>query len=741
MGARTVGIDRGGLAVAAAFLVLVGACAIPVEPAGVAPDPGGPSVASPSSPTTPATRPLLVSRAQRPRASEPAARPAYPPACAGSLADGAAVPLDDWAPVVQTSRGLLRVATAQDGAFLVHTAGGDRSFLNGVNLGATLPGSTPGEWAAGARTYTAWLRQIGSIGFRSIRTYTLHPASFYAALADYNRRHPQAPIYLIQGVAMPEEALTGTTNLFSSKVTVPFDTAIENAVAALRGDHVPDDVRMGRYEVDVTPWLAGMIIGVEWDPGLIAASDATNRDRPQTAGTYVDSLPGSTPTEVWLARRLETAAAALAGAGVAAPLSFVNRPATDPLHHPTATTAELDLVGIDANHLVARPTWPAGLFATYHAYPYLADFLTSESGIAGSEGDSHPFGGYLASLRNHHLDVPVILGEVGVPGGWVPAGPGPSVYNYGGYLESAQMAKNAELLETAREVGLGGAMMFEWVDEWFKPTWNMTDLEFAPAGTWHNLAAPDQHFGIMAVEPIPAAQLDGSAQEWDAGHVVAEGPGLSMTAAHDAGGLYVMVQGALPDQFEIRFDSDPRLVHRSDPQDQLGDLAVRFTPEEARVLERTAYEVARTPTDEGELDTVRPGEPGEWMPFEFLTRNPTERVPADTFELGPLRRSLGDGTGTVPAPEAGWGRTANVVEVRIPWVVLSQGDPSQGLALQWSDGRSVSSRTSLEITALIGDSTLSGSYDWEPWSMPLYRQRLKAGSGRLAAAVCRTAYS
>ena len=627
----------------------------------------------------------------------------------------------------------------------MHTSGGDRTFLNGVNLGATLPGTWPNDWAAGPRNYVPWIRQIGDLGFRSIRTYDLHPPAFYDALADYNSANPSAPVYLIQGIRVPDELLAAQPELFHVELASTLQTDLVDTAAALAGDLETADVDgpLGRYTTDITPWLAGIIFGVEWDPVLIAQSDALNAATVQTRGSYVQATGDATPTERWLATQLDVLAAALADRGIGVPLSFLNWPLTDPLHHPGAEPGH-DLVSIDANHVAATSAWPAGLFATYHVYPYAPPFLETDPVLATFEldGTPDPFAGYLAALALHHRDMPVVLAETGVPGGWISAGTGGGSNRYGGHLEAAQMDIDGRLIETARTLGLGGAILFEWVDEWFKPTWNTSQLEQPEAGraNWHNALSPEQHFGVLAIEPVPSAVLDGSVVEWDPSRLLVEPGRSNISAAHDAGGLYVMIQGSLPETFEVRFDVDPRATEWDDPVDPRGDVAVRVAGGAAKLVERTGYTVARTPPEADGSPTVAVAGGDAWQPYEFLTRYASATRPAQTWELTTLRRSKADGVGTVPPEEAAWAMTRNVFELRIPWALLQVADPSSGTSVRWRGTASIGTQTSLDIRLIADDVIAEGTYQWSPWVEPLFRERLKNGSGALAAALCRTSH-
>lgn len=117
-------------------------------------------------------------------------------------------------------------------------------------------------------------------------------------------------------------------------------------------------------------WTAGWIIGVEWDPFATAATDRRNPHAPAPRGRYFSSTPDATPTERWLAARMNDIATALAARGWTAPIAFANWPTVDPLRHPNEPNRQEDMVGVDANHVLPTRDWPGGTFASFHAYPY-----------------------------------------------------------------------------------------------------------------------------------------------------------------------------------------------------------------------------------------------------------------------------------------------------------------------------------------------------------------------------------
>ena len=76
-----------------------------------------------------------------------------------------------------------------------------------------------------------------------------------------------------------------------------------------------------------------------------------------------------------------------------------------------------DVIAVDATKMHATAAYAAGLFASYHAYPYYPDFLVLDSGYAAArtvEGPSS-YVGYLRELVAYHGDIPVVISEYGVP--------------------------------------------------------------------------------------------------------------------------------------------------------------------------------------------------------------------------------------------------------------------------------------------------------------------------------------
>jgi hypothetical protein len=137
-------------------------------------------------------------------------------------------------------------------------------FIRGVNLGAGSAGHFPGEFAITKADYRRWLRFARSLHANAIRVYALHPPELYEALKEENAAHPRDPIWLFQEVwtELPER-----NDFWDDAFTRQFDSSIREAVDAIHGNAtlVPRPGHAaGRYTADVSPYLAGWLLGREW---------------------------------------------------------------------------------------------------------------------------------------------------------------------------------------------------------------------------------------------------------------------------------------------------------------------------------------------------------------------------------------------------------------------------------------------------------------------------------------------
>lgn len=677
--------------------------------------------------------------------------------------------LGDWSPVIEEVEGLQRFARTEGERLIINTADGERDFVAGINLGATVPGKFPGDLAVSAETYRTWFSQIADFGFTSIRIYTMLPPHFYEELRAYNLAHPHHPLYLVHGAWPPETELLASADFFDPSVAAEFERELRDLVDVVHGRGVVEQ-RPGRawgtFTADVSPWLLAWAIGIEWDPVTVEASDVSNAGVEPFTGDFFVASPDATPTESWLASMLEVVAAEEASYGRTMPLSFVNWVTTDPLDHPEESDPTEDLVAVDPVKISATDNWPGGYFAGYHVYPYYPDFLRFEPGIADFERKGQPdaYAGMLAALAAHHAGMPLVILEFGVPSSLGSSHDGPQNRDQGNHSEGQQAAINAEMFSIIHEVGLASGFLFEWVDEWFKVTWNTVNIEESERRSmWMNPLNPETHFGVVAYEPGADQRIvvDGSPDEWaDQSQVLIESLDniRELRASHDEGYLYLQVvtdaeEAWLTEPVVIGFDTldgSSGGLPETDGFFTESDQAIVFDGAGARLLVRASADPLFLQYSRVGFVVPGPGDleegNGKWNVYRQLTSRPLTvpttgvEVPVGIISVGELR----DGTTNPNDPDfdsrTTWSASGNTIEARIPWQALGFSDPSRLRVAEFDQTGAVQyvSIDRIGIGAHLGDHQVTtAGYTWSEWSEPEYHTRIKAGTGRLAEMVVR----
>ena len=400
----------------------------------------------------------------------------------------------------------------------MHTGSDYRSLvLKGINMGSSPPGYFPGEiaYAISPGEYEKWIEEMADAGFNSIRIYTLHPPVFYEKLANYNQRHPDNPLLLFQGIWLEEIEdysdpdsydLLNRTKSFTGEIKEVIDCINGNGDIAYRYGK-----SYGRYITDVSRWTAGYIIGREISSPEVISTNSFHPSLTSYNG-YQFSITGASASEVFATQMLdETVQYEIINYESCRPVSISSWPTLDPLTHPTKPPTEEDQAFIDIYKISGKNT-RAGLFASYHAYPYYPNFMSEEPSYLTYSDSYGPnsYLGYLNALKSHYSSIPLVIAEFGVPSSWGSAHQSYSDMHHGGYSEQQQGEKNMRLMHNIIDAGCAGGFMFAWMDEWFKPTWIVSYLEaygmisggitIPTRQLWHNLTSPEQNFGLITFD-------------------------------------------------------------------------------------------------------------------------------------------------------------------------------------------------------------------------------------------------
>ena len=396
-------------------------------------------------------------------------------------------------------------------------------FMKGINLGVSIPGTFPGELAAKRSQYKDWFTGIKEAGFNCIRVYTLHYPRFYEVLDSFNLANPQNPLLFIQGVWLNEELpgynhdLNFMTDTFRLEIKENIDCIHGNKVIAERQGKA-----YGTYSTDASSWCLAYIIGREIHPQEVITTNENHPESTSFSGNHF-SITNTSATEVWITSQLDQLVTyEYQNYNTQRPVSISSWPTLDPLSHPGEITTDEDITSINLSEIVIKNA-PAGLFISYHAYPYYPDFISLQPNYQTYSDNygSNSYKGYLTELKSHYPKYPLIIAEYGVPSSWGVAHYASSSMNHGGFDEEEQGNTNMRILETIEDTNCGGGIQFAWIDEWFKRTWitDPIDNNIESRVLWHNITAAEQNFGLISFNKASNLQ---SIKQFNAGSAISE---------------------------------------------------------------------------------------------------------------------------------------------------------------------------------------------------------------------------
>ena len=603
-------------------------------------------------------------------------------------------------------------------------------FVKGVNLGTALPGKWPSEFPDDPELYRHWFDQMRELGLNTVRLYTLHPPSLYRALREHNAAHPDRRLWLIQGVWA---VLPPGDDFDDPAYVAGVRDEVRRVIDAVHGNlelpHRPGHAS-GVYDTDLSADVLALLIGREWEPYAVHGYEKLRPGPTRFEGRYIRTS-GAGAMESWMAALCETAVAHESETyRWQHPVGFVSWPTLDPLHHPTEATAaqealfrgeppkpgrtgriyDEDVVSVDPTRLEPTDELPAGLFASYHVYPYYPDFLFLDPGYGqpDEQWGERRYRAYLEDLQRHHGDQPVLVAEFGLPSSRGISHLHPEGLNHGGHSTADQGRLDADLLSDIHDAGMAGGIVFSWIDEWFKSNWAVYNRE-VPARRnrlWLNVMDPEQNFGLIAARPGRdgfKVTLDGRDEDWSDVDPLYEKPasessplrGLWVTS--DAAFLYLGL--GLDDRgrpidwnresYWIGIDTydadrgDRRLPPPAEGSLPIGlEFLIRLEgPQRSRLLVDKPYRIY-----EGSRSRPCRSEANSRADYVDIIAVPNRdrygrdgtHYPARQQIVGGLREGTTDPASSDFDSLADWAVSSDgsFLEVRIPWTLLNVTDPS-----------------------------------------------------------------
>jgi len=440
--------------------------------------------------------------------------------------------------------------------------------IRGVNMGSGIPGEWATDYDIDKATYLRWFKLMQEMGANTLRVYTVQADDFYEAFYEYNLGREEAgaePLYLLHGVWVNDYIQNSHRDAYDRDF---LDVFLDDCRTMIDVIHGNKKISLGRnasagsgsYRRDISRWVIGYILGVEWEDVTVVYTDKKYEGMAgytSYEGKYMYTSPQATPFEAMLARvGDETIAYETQRYGCQRPVAFSNWPTTDPFIYPEEITNYfMKCAQVDVEHIRATESFRAGQFASYHVYPYYPDYLAymDDLSIYGLDLPSYSLGNgrhntyraYLQMLANHHT-MPVVISEFGVSTGRGMAQRDMNTgRNQGNMSEGEQGQALVDCWEDIKAAGCRGGCVFSWQDEWFKRTWNtMYAVDLRRTPYWSDYQTNEQYFGLLSFDPGKEKSIcyvDGDISEWTEDDLVAEGDGISLSVKYDEKFIYFLI--------------------------------------------------------------------------------------------------------------------------------------------------------------------------------------------------------
>jgi len=595
--------------------------------------------------------------------------------------------------------------------------------IRGVNLGSGLPGEWATSFAIDEETYLRWFKYIQEMGANTIRVYTIQSDTFYNAFYEYNKDNKN-PLYMLHGVWVNDYVLNSHRDAYSKDF---YDTFLEHSKIMVDVIHGNRKLNLGRvasaghgtYKKDISDWVIGYILGVEWDDSTVAYTDDLYKDREGYSsyrGKYMYTSSEATPFETMLTMVGDkTIEYETERYGEQRLLAFSNWPTTDPFHYPKIITDFfMKCAQVDVQHIKTTKEFLPGQFASYHVYPYYPYYLSfaedwsvfgieSKDSFRDEEGRVNAYRAYLTMLNNHHT-MPVVISEFGVSTGRGMAQVDKDTgRNQGNTSEQAQGQALVDCWNDIKISGCNGGCVFTWQDEWFKRTWNtMHAVNLTRTAYWSDYQTNEQYFGLLSFDPgneESVCYVDGDVSEWSKENKVQSGE-IELSVKYDEKFMYFLVKKDglnfenetlyIPlditpktgsnycKNFGVKFDRDADFVIVLDGKDN------------SRIMVQERYDALRSTysKDIYKFDTylknnIPKKNSPKFVTIELILRTAialspeTKETVAESYETGKLLYGNANPKNEEFNSLADFCSSGDYIEIKLPWQLMNFADPSK----------------------------------------------------------------
>lgn len=587
---------------------------------------------------------------------------------------------------------------------------GQKPFeIRGVNMGVGIPGRFATDYAIDKQTYLRWFRYIKEMGANTLRVYTILDDTFYNAFYEYNDKNPD-PLYLIHGVWVNDYVQNSHRDAYDDAFLKAFEEDCRTVVDIIHGKRklsLGKGLGSGSYFKDVSPWVIGYILGVEWEDVTVAYTDHKLPQNSSYQGQYMYTAPEATAFEAMLARVGDKIIEYESKRYKAQRLvAFSNWPTTDPFDYPEQVADYfLKFAKVDAENIKTTESFLSGQFASYHIYPYYPDFLNyfdNADEFVDKQGKKNTYFAYLKMINQYH-SMPVVISEFGVSSARGMAQRDQNTgRNQGGMSESEQGQAIADSYRDIKDAGCAGSIVFTWQDEWFKRTWNtMHAVDLLKTPYWSDYQTNEQYFGLLSFDPgekESVCYVDGDTGEWSERDLVWEREDMALSMKYDEKFLYFLVrkEGFDPEKerLYLPIDTTPKTgsnfsrAPKAKFDREADFLVVIDGKENSRVLVQERYDVLRAmyshETRNQDAFQFPPDKnTPDFKPVNLMLQTATpllfhdHMAVAEVYETGKLTY----GNANPKAPDfnslADYSFNVDCVEIKLPWQLLNFSNPSE----------------------------------------------------------------
>ena len=613
----------------------------------------------------------------------------------------------------------------EDDKILLNKGDGYKEFeIKGVNMGSGIPGEWSTDFAIDKETYLRWFDQIKDLGANTVRIYTVQNDTFYNAFYEYNHENPD-PLYLIHGVWVNDYVLNSHRDAYNEDF---FDTLLEDSKTVVDVLHGRKKINLGRmasaghgtYNKDISPWVLGYILGVEWEDVTVVFTNEKYKNNSKYNsynGKYMYTTEDASPFEALLAKLGDKVIEYESEKyKVQKLVAFSNWPTTDPFYYPEQVTKFfMKCAQVDVENIKTTDAFLSGQFVSYHIYPYYPDYLVhikdwgnfkTNINIADfyENGVLNTYKAYLSMIKNHH-SMPVVISEFGVSTGRGMAQVDVNTSRNQGHMsETEQGDALVRCYNDIMDAGCAGSCVFAWQDEWFKRTWNtMHAVNLMRTPYWSDYQTNEQYFGLLSFDPgkeQSVCYVDGDVSEWKEDDVVFSKDDLSLSLKYDERFIYLLARKKdfdfENDTLYLPFDITPKSGSSyCENNGLLFDRAADFLltingKDNSRLQVQERYEALRSTYSENvyKFDTyIEENIPDKDSPkfvnidmilkAEVFSDESGTEIKSEVFETGILTYGNANPKAKDYNSLADFIVSGDYVEIKLPWQLLNFADPSR----------------------------------------------------------------